>query len=153
MHLKYLEKTKLNNNLLKKKYVLIAPKSLELGAGTGWSCDFFSTSIFCGVLFGYKGQKISIVGPKIFGVGCHCFSCNPPLWWKIFCSIKDFYSSTVGGKKRAKSKLRFLNDYLFFCQMLWGPKRQSTQVFFRKFLSTLLHPFGTFFTLFWFVGS
>ena len=49
------------------------------------------------------------------------------------------------GEKNPESQLGFLNDYLLFCQTLWGPKRQSIQVFLRKFLSTLSHPFSTFF--------
>ena len=68
------------------------------------------------------------------------------LEFKYYLTLLKKYRE--GKKKRSESQLGFLNNYSLFCQTLWGPKRQSTQVFFRKFLSTLLHPFGTFFTLF-----
>lgn len=59
-------------------------------------------------------------------------------------NIFESLTAVRGQKKRGESQLGFLNDYSLFCQTLWGPKRQSIHVFVKKFLSTLLHPFGTF---------
>ena len=38
---------------------------------------------------------------------------------KVYCNYRE-------GKKTTENKLKFLHDYLLFCQTPWGPKRQST---------------------------
>ena len=55
------------------------------------------------------------------------------------------------GKKNNQKSIRICQR-LFICQTLWGPKSQSIHVYVKKILSTLLHPFGTFFTLFLICG-
>ena len=63
-----------------------------------------------------------------------------------FCQYCHF-SHTMMGQKKDESQLRFLIDYLLFCQTLWGRKRQSIQVFSQNFWvpfcthSVVVYPF------------
>ena len=63
----------------------------------------------------------------------------------VSCLTKHYLEEK---RKKAESKLGFLNDYSLFCQTLWGPNSKSIHFFVRIFLSTLfVQSFSTCFDL------
>ena len=85
---------------------------------------------------------------KILKILQNVFLLGSPRTLNAFLYLNSFIKPVPWGSiKTTESQLGFLHDYLLFCTTLCRQKRKSTQVVFRKFLSTPSVLFLPFFDL------